>query len=149
MNENDDKKPESEDKEKSEKKRDSSKLWTPYSDPNDAHTGERQSGETMYQTDEGEISEEELRRRIEEAMEKITVADIVLDFIISMASLAYQRMGMPKDVNEKYKDMEQARLAIDCIDALMGTLEEKVPKEKLDPLVGTLDNLKVNFVKES
>lgn len=133
---------------KEDAKQSSSRLWTPYNEPNDARAGGSQATGAEEPSMEEEISEEELRRRIEEAMEKVTVADIVLDFIISMASLAYQRMGLPKEVNEKFKDMEQARTAIDCIDALLSALEGKIEAEKLEPLTGTLDNLKVNFVKE-
>ncbi|MBN2168061.1 MAG: DUF1844 domain-containing protein [Actinobacteria bacterium] len=140
---------EPEDKEKDEKKTSSSKLWTPYGDPRDKYAESGKPSENGQTQGEEEISEEELRKRIEEALEKVTVADIVLDFIISMASLAYQRMGIPKEVNEKFRDMEQARMAIDCIDALLGALKDKISDDTLEPLTGTLDNLKVNFVKES
>ena len=119
----------------------SKKLWTPHSDE-EAAAPEPAAGEE-------EIPDEELRKRIEEALERITVADVVLDMTISLSSLAYQRMGIPPDVNAKFRDMEQARLAIDCVDALVAALTERVPPEVLEPLRGTLDNLKLNFVKES
>jgi hypothetical protein len=95
------------------------------------------------------MSEEELRKRIEEVMEKVTVADIVLDMMISLSSLAYQRMGIPHEVNEKFKDMEQARLAIDCLDAWCTVLEGRVDPEQVEPLKSTVLNLKLNFAKES
>ncbi len=122
----------------------SGKLWTPGGEraEESAPRQERVEGEE-------ELSEEELRRRIEEAMEKITVADVVLDMMISLSSLAYQRMGIPKDVNEKYRDMDQARLAIDCLDALAGAMQDRVPPEHIDPLKSTITNLKLNFAKES
>lgn len=100
--------------------------------------------------DQGEeLSDEELRRRIEEAMEKITVADVVLDMMVSLSSLAYQRMGIPHEVNEKFRDLEQARMAIDCLDALVKALEGRVPPEALDPLSSTVTNLKMNYAKEA
>jgi Domain of unknown function (DUF1844) len=131
----------------------SSRLWTPYGDPSEAPGDERTGGGAGDAggavTADEEISDEELRRRIEEAMEKITVTDVVVDMIVSLSSLAYQRMGIPHEVNEKYRDLEQARLAIDTIDALMKTLEGKLPVDILEPLTGTLANLKLNFAKES
>lgn len=128
--------------ENSEEKKKPGKLWTPGADePVDAPE-ERPSGAD-------EMSEEELHKRIEEVMEKVTVADIVLDMMISLSSLAYQRMGIPHEVNEKYKDMEQARLAIDSLDALCTAIEGRVPAEQVDPLKSTLSNLKLNFAKES
>ena len=99
--------------------------------------------------DEEELTEEELRQRIEEVMEKITVADIILDMMISLSSLAYQRMGIPHEVNEKFKDMEQARLAIDSIDGLAKAMEGRGVDDQLEPLKNTIANLKLNFAKES
>jgi hypothetical protein len=132
-----------EDREQDEAQKSSGKLWTP--------GGESERNEAPPEpTDDGEeLSEEELRKRIEEVMEKITVADIVLDMMISLSSLAYQRMGIPEEVNQKYKDMDQARMAIDCLDALAKTLEGRVEAEQLEPLKGAIANLKLNFAKES
>ena len=128
----------------SEEKKESRKLWTPGSDdaaPESKSGGQPESAE--------EMSEEELRKRIEEVMEKVTVADIVLDMMISLSSLAYQRMGIPHEVNEKFKDMEQARLAIDCLDALCTVLYGRVDPQMIEPLKSTCANLKLNFAKES
>jgi len=111
---------------------------------------EETTGDEAGEEHEGEeLSDEELRRHIEEAMEKITVADVVLDLMVSLSSLAYQRMGIPHEVNEKFRDLEQARMAIDCLDALVKTLEGRVPPEALDPLSSTVTNLKMNYAKEA
>lgn len=130
--------------EESKERRTSSRLWTPYGDQ------EVESGEPPGEgAEEEELSEEELRERIEKALEKITVTDVVLDMMVSLASLAYQKMGIPHEVNEKFRDMEQAKLAIDCLDALVKVLSDRLPEDELKPLLGTLDNLKMNFAKES
>ncbi len=142
------------DRDEEEKQARSSRLWTPYGDPRedgyrkaDAPAGAEAGGEGTG--DEEKVSDEEMRRRIEEAMERITVADVIVDMMVSLSSLAYQRMGLPHDVNEKYRDLEQARLAIDCLDALLETISGRAPEEILNSLTGTLDNLKLNFAKES
>jgi len=133
----------------------SSRLWTPYGDHAGSPGGDRHGSGVedtpvaATETEGDEISEEELRKRIEEAMEKITVTDVVVDMIVSMSSLAYQRMGIPHEVNEKYRDMDQARLAIDSIDALIKTLEGRLDEDMSEPLKSTLANLKLNFAKES
>jgi len=133
---------------KEEEHKTSSRLWTPYGEPR--KPGEDGgAAETAQEAPGDEVSDEELRRRIEEAMEKITVTDVVVDMMVSLSSLAYQRMGIPHEVNEKYRDMDQARLAIDCLEALFKALEGRVPEDLLTPLTGTLDNLKLNFAKES
>ena len=132
----------------------SSRLWTPYGDPREdgyrqpeAQAGPEAGGEVSGP--EEEISEEELRRRIDEAMERITVADVIVDMMVSLSSLAYQRMGLPHEVNEKYRDLEQARLAIDCLDTLLQAISGRAPDEMVNSLTGTMDNLKLNFAKES
>jgi hypothetical protein len=131
-----------------EERKTSSRLWTPHGDPRKPDEGGGEAQEAQGEPGE-EVSDEELRRRIEEAMEKITVTDVVVDMMVSLSSLAYQRMGIPHEVNEKFRNMDQARLAIDCLEALFKSLEGRVPEDLLVPLTGTLDNLKLNFAKES
>ena len=133
--------PEEKPGEEGEGRKTSRKLWTPY--------GEEVAGEEPTPEPEGqELSDEELRERIEKALEKITVKDVIIDMMISLSSLAYQKMGIPHDVNEKFRDMEQAKLAIDCLDALAKVLSDRLSEDELKPLLGTLDNLKMNFAKE-
>lgn len=138
---------ESQKKEKSEKARTSQRLWTPYSDPRDS-IGSKATREQEKRSDETEESDEEIRKQIEETLKNLTVRDIVLDFMVSLASLAYQRMGIPEDVNEKYRDLEQAKLAIDCLDSLAKSLKERAPEELLKSLENTIDNLKLNYAKQ-
>ena len=122
----------------------SSRLWTPYGDQE--VKGKEAPGKGA---EEEELSEEEFKERIEKALEKITVTDVVLDMMVSLSSLAYQKMGIPHEVNEKFRDMEQAKLAIDCLDVLVKVLSDKLSEDDLKPLSGTLDNLKMNYAKES
>jgi hypothetical protein len=131
--------------ERDDEKKRPSKLWTPGGET----VQPDQPAEEAAASGEEELTEEELRQRIEEVMEKITVADIVLDMMISLSSLAYQRMGIPHEVNQKLKDMEQARLAIDCLDALAKAMEGRADEGQLQPLKDTVSNLKLNFAKES
>jgi len=96
---------------------------------------------------EEELSEEELRNLIEESLENITVTDIVLSMMNQLASVAYLKMGMPENVNLKYQDFDQAKLAIDSLDAIISAAEGKVEEKGLEPFKGTLANLKMNFVQ--
>ena len=96
-----------------------------------------------------EMSEEEFQKFLEEQMEKITVSEIVGRLMMDMASLAYQKMGLPEEVNLKYRDFDQARLAIDALKGLLGAMEGKVPENEIAPYRGTLANLQMNFVRLS
>jgi hypothetical protein len=100
-------------------------------------------------SEEEEMSEEEFRRLVEESLEKVTVADIALTMMNQLASVGYMKMGLPENVNLKYRDFDQARLAIDILDAILKGAEGKVPEELLQPFRGTLANLQMNFFQLS
>jgi hypothetical protein len=78
----------------------------------------------------------------------IPAADLVLDMVVSLSSLTYRKMGIPPEVNEKFRDADQARLAIDVIEALLKSLQGRAPEDRLAPFASTLDNLKLNFARE-
>jgi Domain of unknown function (DUF1844) len=120
----------------------SSKLWTPFGEPDS-------QGQEPEAFGPDEEDSEEMRERIEEALEKLSIAQYLLDMAVELASLAYLKMGIPPDVNAKFKDMEQARLAIDAVDAIVQVLGDRIPEEAVSALTGTVDNLKMNFAKES
>ena len=96
---------------------------------------------------EEELSEEEFRRLVEESLETVTVADIVLTMMNQLASVSYLKMGLPETVNLKYRDFAQARLAIDTLEAMIKGADEKIPTELLQPFKGTLANMQMNFVQ--
>ena len=64
-----------------------------------------------------------------------------------LASLGYMKMGMPESVNLKYRDLGQASLAIDTLEAMINAAEGKISGELLQPFRGTLANLQMNFVQ--
>lgn len=101
------------------------------------------------ETGEEKISEEEIRRRLEEQLEKITVLDVAMEMMVTLSSIAYQKFGLPKEVNAKYRDLDQARLAIDCLSALLDICEPTASTEQSKPLKGTLANLKLLYTKEA
>ena len=109
--------------------------------------GAEKDEEEQVEEGEKELSEEELRKLIEESLENITVTDIVLSMMNQLASVAYLKMGMPENVNLKYQDFDQAKLAIDSLDAMIAAAEGKVGEEGLKPFKGALANLKMNFVQ--
>jgi len=107
---------------------------------------DKPSAEAVEEKAEG-MSEEEFRRMVEESLEKVTVADIVLNIMNDLASLAYMKMGLPESVNLKYRDLDQASLAIDTLEALLKAAEGKISQDLLQPFRGTLANMQMNFVQ--
>lgn len=112
-----------------------------------AETAEETSGKERAGRGEEELSEEEFRRYLEESLERVTVDDVVLTLMNHLASLGYLKMGLPESVNLKYRDLQQALLAVDVLEAMIRGAEGKIAEEKLRPFRGTLANLQLNYVQ--
>lgn len=91
--------------------------------------------------------EEEMIKKIQEEIDKLTTKDIIIQMMMSLSSLAYKKMGIPVGVNDKYKDKMQAKLAVDCFEALLKTISDEISGQENENLKSSLSNLQINFVK--
>ena len=73
--------------------------------------------------DEEPLDEAQLQERIEEELRKLKVQDILVQTSLTLASLGLRRLG------EEDGDIEQGRLAIEALRALLPVLRETVPPE--------------------
>ncbi len=121
----------------------------PVSEETETAASDAELEEQEQEKPEEELTEEELRRMIEEQLERVTVAQMVQQMMVTLASIGYQKMGLPEEVNRKYRDLDQARLAVDSLDGLLKAAGGKMPDEQLEPFRGTLANLKLNYVSIS
>jgi hypothetical protein len=64
-----------------------------------------------------------------------------------LASIGYLKMGYPESANLKHRDLDQSKLAIDSLEALIKGAEGKIAEESLNPFRGTLANLQMNYVQ--
>jgi len=64
---------------------------------------------------------------------------------------AWQSMGLVVDpaTNKTSKDLDQARIAIDCVAFMVEQLEAKVDDQERTQLQSLLSDLRVNFVQQS
>jgi len=92
-------------------------------------------------------SEEEMIKKLQEEIDKLTTKDIIIQMMMSLSSLAYKKMGIPVGVNDKYKDKQQAKLAVDGFDALLKVIMDEVSALEKENLKSSLSNLQINFVK--
>ncbi len=97
--------------------------------------------------EETKESEEEMIKKLQEEIDKLTTRDIITQMMMSLSSLAYKKMGLPVGVNDKYKDKQQAKLAIDGFDALLKVLMDEISAGERENLKSSLSNLQINFVK--
>jgi hypothetical protein len=91
------------------------------------------------------MSEDEMRARLEEELRRITVPDVLLQTIVSLVNLGGQRLGMTPDT-EDMRDLEQARLAIEGVRALLPILEE-LDAEQMRPVRDALSQLQMAYAQ--
>ncbi len=91
--------------------------------------------------------EEEFISKLQEEIDKLTTKDIIIQMMMSLSSLAYKKMGLPVGTNDRFKDRAQAKLAVDCFEALLKAVENEVSAQERENLSSSLSNLQINFVK--
>ena len=69
-------------------------------------------------------SQEELRERIEEQLRQVRVQDLLLDSVISVINLSARRIA-----KEDERDLEQARVGIEAVRAVVGLLDDEPAKQ--------------------
>lgn len=97
--------------------------------------------------EEEKKKEEELLKDLQDQIDKLSSKDIIVQFMISLSSMAYKKMGLPIGTNDKYKSKEQAKLAVDSFDALLKVLNDEITERERENLLASLTNLQMNFVK--
>jgi hypothetical protein len=90
-------------------------------------------------------TEEELRAAYEAEIKKIRVDQVVLENIVSLVNLGMRRTGLSPGTEDE-RDLEQVRLAIDAIRALLPLLE-RTAGEQVRPVRDALSQLQLAFVK--
>ena len=76
-----------------------------------------------------------------DAVRSMKVADLLLSTAATLAQLGFAKL------DESTRDLEQARLAIEGIKALLGTLDGAVPDEVLRDFQQVVANLQVAYAE--
>jgi hypothetical protein len=97
--------------------------------------------------EEARKKEEEMLKQLQEEIDRLTTKDIISQMMMSLSSLAYKKMGIPAGVNDKYKDKQQARMAVDAFDGLLKVIREELSAQELENFQSSLSNLQLNYVK--
>ena len=73
--------------------------------------------------DDAPASEAELLEQLEAEFKKLKVSDVLVQTVITVSSLGYRSLG------DDGRDLDQARLAIEALRALLPVLKESVPEQ--------------------
>ena len=86
-------------------------------------------------------SEEELLEALQAEFAKLKVSDVLVQTVFTVSSLGYRSLG------EEARDLEQARLAIDALRALVPVLEGSVPGDVQRDFEQMVANLQLAYAK--
>ena len=84
-------------------------------------------------------SEQELVEQLQAELSRLKVSDLLLQTVYTISSLGYHRLS------GENKDLEQARLAIEALKALLPVLEGAVPAEAVRDFNQVLANMQLGY----
>jgi hypothetical protein len=93
----------------------------------------------------GEPSEEEIRAALDEEMKRVHVQDVLLQSVVSLVNLGARRAGLAPGT-EGERDIEQTRLAIDAVRAVLPLLEPGAP-EQVSAIRDAVSQLQMAYVR--
>ena len=77
--------------------------------------------------------------RLIEVLAQLQVSDLLVQTLSTVASLAYHRLS------EEHRDLEQVRLAIEALRALLPVVADSLPPEIVRDLEQVTANLQVSY----
>lgn len=92
-----------------------------------------------------DMSEDELRKRLQDELRKIKVEDVVLQASVTLVNVGFHRLGLTEDTKDD-RDLDQVGSAIEAVSSLIG-LVESTDAEQIKPLKDALSQLQLNFVR--
>jgi hypothetical protein len=84
-------------------------------------------------------SDEEFLSRVEEELKKLKVSDVLLQTVYTVSSLGYRRLS------REDRDLEQAKLAIEYLRAVVPILGDAIPPELKRDLDQTVANMQLAY----
>ena len=88
-----------------------------------------------------ESPDEKLIEQLEEELKKVKVSDLLVQTLYTVSSLGYGRLGTEN------RDLEQAKLAIDAMRALIPVLAGSVPEEVMRDFNQVTANMQLAYAK--
>jgi hypothetical protein len=84
-------------------------------------------------------SDEELVRKLEEELKKLKVSDLLVQTLYTVSSLGYRKLS------DEDRDLEQARLSIEALRALIPVLEGAVGDDVVRDFKAVTANLQLAY----
>jgi hypothetical protein len=95
---------------------------------------------------EGELDQEEIARELAEELRRLRVEDVLVNTLVHVSSIGYRRLGLSEESREE-RDLPQAALAIETMQALVPVLEDFLPQELIASFEDQIANLQLAYAK--
>jgi hypothetical protein len=89
----------------------------------------------------GAAGQAELLAQLEAELKKLTVTDLLVQTAVSISTLGFRKLG------EEGRDLDQARLAIEALRALVPVLEQAVSSDGVRDLNQTVASLQLAYAR--
>ena len=93
----------------------------------------------MAEEEQRKTADEKLVEELEAELAKLKVADLLLQTLYTVSSLGYRRLS------GEAKDLDQARLAIEALRALLPVLEGSISEEAQRDFGQVLANMQLSY----
>jgi hypothetical protein len=90
--------------------------------------------------------QEQLAEEFAEALRQLRVEDVLIQTLVTVSSIGYRRLGLTEDTKED-RDLEQTKIAIDTMRALMPVLAKVIPEELIRDFNQSVANLQLAYAK--
>jgi hypothetical protein len=88
--------------------------------------------------------QERIAREVAEQLRNLRVEDVLIQSLITISAIGYQRLGATEDTRET-RDLEQTRLAIETMRAVTPILGQFVPAELIRDFDQSVANLQLAY----
>jgi len=99
-------------------------------------------------SEQGPVDEEQVAAALAEELANLRVENILVATLIQISSVGYRRLGLTEDTKDD-QDLEQTRLAIETMRALVPILKQVVPDDLIRDFEQSVANLQLAYAKVS
>ena len=97
-------------------------------------------------SEQGPVDEDEVAAALAEELAKLRVENILVGALIQVSSVGYSKLGLTEETTDE-RDLEQTRLAIETMRALVPVLEQVLPEELIRDFEQSVANLQLAYAK--
>jgi hypothetical protein len=93
-----------------------------------------------------ELEQERLARELAEELKKLRVEDVLVNALVHVSTIGYRNLGLTEESRDE-RDLEQTRLAIETMQALVPVLQDFLPEDLVSGFEEQIANLQLAYAK--